>query len=98
MLNRRVQWPGYKPWHKTIAAKNWRKLRGPVTRVKLAEAVAIATQELLKAYRDEPYDSDFGSWNVGPNGIQLDQICLIALHQVSKGSWQPQLCLLGPRR
>ncbi|KAI9568067.1 hypothetical protein HD554DRAFT_2022730, partial [Boletus coccyginus] len=93
----RVQWPGYKLWSKTIAALDWTKSRAPITRVKVAEAVATAIQGLFEKYRDKPYDPGHAEWNVGPNGVQLDQICLVALHHVSRGSWQPQLCLLEPR-
>jgi hypothetical protein len=74
---------------------DWKKSRGPITRVKLAEAVATAIRDLFDKYYRERYDTDYVEWNVGSNGIQLDQICLVALHQVSRGSWQPQLCLLG---
>ncbi|KAG6379616.1 hypothetical protein JVT61DRAFT_10125 [Boletus reticuloceps] len=44
----RVRWPGYKSWSKTIAALDWTKLRAPVTRVKLAEAVATAIRDLFE--------------------------------------------------
>ncbi|KAH0834765.1 hypothetical protein J3R83DRAFT_10362 [Lanmaoa asiatica] len=94
----RVQWPGYRPWSKTLAALDWTKSRDPITRVKLAEAVAKGVRDLIVKYRDEPYDPDYVEWNVGPNGIQFDQICLVALHHVSRGSWQPKLCLREPRR
>ncbi|KAH0840240.1 hypothetical protein J3R83DRAFT_1246 [Lanmaoa asiatica] len=94
----RIQWPGYKHWSKTLAAVDWTKSRDPITHVKLAQAVANGVRDLIVKYRDEPYDPDYAEWNVGPKGIQLDQICLVALHNVSRGSWQPQLCLLEPRR
>ncbi|KAF8434600.1 hypothetical protein L210DRAFT_941978 [Boletus edulis BED1] len=93
----RIRWPGYKSWSKTISALDWTKSRAPVTRVKLAEAVATAIRDLFEKYRDEHYEPEYTRWNVGRSGIQLDQICLVALHQVSRGSWQPQLCLLAPR-
>ncbi|KAG8216392.1 hypothetical protein J3R82DRAFT_6496 [Butyriboletus roseoflavus] len=93
----RVQWPGYKSWSKTIAALDWTRSRAPLTRAKLAEAVATGVRDLIEKYRNEQYDPDYAEWNVGPNGIQLDQICLVRLYHVSKGSWQPELCLLEPR-
>ena len=43
-----TQWPGYKPWCKTIAALNWKKARAPITRVKLAEDIATAIRDLLQ--------------------------------------------------
>lgn len=30
-------------------------------------------------------------WEVGPNGIQVEDLHLAALEQVSKGSWQVRL-------
>ena len=30
-------------------------------------------------------------WGVGPNGIQVKDLRLAALEQVSAGSWQPRL-------
>ncbi|KAF8840080.1 hypothetical protein BDN67DRAFT_690763 [Paxillus ammoniavirescens] len=94
----RVLWPGYEPFNKTLATKNWTKERSPITRGKLAEFVAMAVRDLFQKYRDEAYDRDYAPWNVGPNGIQLQDIVLVAVHHVSKGSWQPELCLLHPRR
>jgi hypothetical protein len=41
------QWPGYRPWSKTITALDWKKSRDPITRAKLAEAVATAIRDLL---------------------------------------------------
>ncbi|KAG9311793.1 hypothetical protein JVU11DRAFT_8040 [Chiua virens] len=112
------QWPGYKPWTKTISAKDWKKNRGPVSRAKLAEVVAKAVRDLIKVgittvglpselglilsyqkRRNERCHAEYAAeWNVGQDGIQLGQICLVALWQVSRGSWQPQLCLIEPRR
>lgn len=43
-----LQWPGYKSWSKTIAALDWTKSRAPLTRVKLAEAVAIGVRDLIE--------------------------------------------------
>jgi len=94
----RIQWPGYKSWSKTIAALDWTKDRSPIPRVKLAEAVATAVRDLFEKYRNQSYDADCAEWNIGPNGIRLEEVCLVSLHQVSRGSWQPGLCLIGPRR
>ncbi|KIJ15066.1 hypothetical protein PAXINDRAFT_11986 [Paxillus involutus ATCC 200175] len=94
----RVLWPGYEPFSKTLSTKNWAKQRSPITRGKLAEFVATAIRYLFKKNRNEAYNRDYAPWNVGPNGIQLKDIVLVAVHHVSKGSWQPELCLLHPRR
>ncbi|KIK74814.1 hypothetical protein PAXRUDRAFT_19516 [Paxillus rubicundulus Ve08.2h10] len=94
----RVLWPGYEPFSKTLSTKNWAKQRSAITRGKLGEFVAAAIRDLFKKYRNKAYDRDYASWNVGPNGIQLQDIVLVAVHHVSKDSWQPELCLLHPRR
>ena len=35
--------------------------------------------------------SEHAQWRVGPNGIQVKDLRLAALEQVSAGSWQPRL-------
>lgn len=49
-----LQWPGYQPWAKTIAAMDWTRSRAPVTRVKLAEAVATAIRDLFEVSHIRP--------------------------------------------
>ncbi|KAF8840078.1 hypothetical protein BDN67DRAFT_690698 [Paxillus ammoniavirescens] len=93
----RVLWPGYEPFSKTLATQNWTKERSPITRGKFAEFVAMAVRDLFQKCRNAPYDQDHASWNVGPNGLNLQDIVLVAVHHVSKGSWQPELCLLHAR-
>ena len=34
---------------------------------------------------------EFASWEVGPNGIKVEDLRLAALEQVSAGSWRPRL-------
>ncbi|KIJ63114.1 hypothetical protein HYDPIDRAFT_29803 [Hydnomerulius pinastri MD-312] len=94
----RFQWPGYQLWTKAVASKNWKRSRSPLTREKLAEVVAKAVQQFIKDHRNAPCDVDNTAWRVGPNGIQVADVVLVALHHVSTGSWQPELCLLNPRR
>lgn len=39
---------------------------------------------------------DFGAergWKVGPQHIKMEDLILVSLHHVSKGSWQPQFRL-----
>jgi hypothetical protein len=36
-------------------------------------------------------DPDEAQWRVGQNGIQVSDLRLAALEQVSTGSWQPRL-------
>jgi hypothetical protein len=35
-------------------------------------------------------------WRVGARYIRVDDLMLVSLHHISKGSWQPQLRLRTP--
>ena len=37
----------------------------------------------------EPAEPQSEKWRLGPGHITIDQITLVALEHVSKGSWQP---------
>ncbi|TFK51733.1 hypothetical protein OE88DRAFT_1658322 [Heliocybe sulcata] len=90
----RINWPGYDAWSKQIPTKNWKSQPGPITRQKLAKQVARRIEEFIKAMYDKEMDEDGQpQWKVGSYGIQLHDLILVSLHQVSKGSWQPQLRL-----
>ena len=39
----------------------------------------------------QPITPEYQQWRVGPNGIQLKDLYLAALEQVSTGSYQPRL-------
>ena len=38
---------------------------------------------------NEPIDSHNEKWRLGTGHITIDQLTLVALEHVSKGSWQP---------
>ena len=40
---------------------------------------------------------EYAEWRVGPNGIQVKDLRLAALEQVSAGSWQPRLFYIRSR-
>ncbi|EGO03314.1 hypothetical protein SERLA73DRAFT_174756 [Serpula lacrymans var. lacrymans S7.3] len=92
----RIDWPGYDAWSRQVRSKNWRKKPGPLTRVELARRVASAVQEFIEEKQDEPVPAAHARWKVGPDGIRDTDLVLVALHQVSKGSWQPEVRLNRP--
>ncbi|EPQ56456.1 hypothetical protein GLOTRDRAFT_138182 [Gloeophyllum trabeum ATCC 11539] len=95
----RLNWPGYEPWSKQIPTKNWKSVPGPITRQKLAKQVARRIDDFIRKMQamehiDMDEDSD-ARWRVGTSGIQLHDLELVSLHQVSKGSWQPHLRVIN---
>jgi len=41
-----------------------------------------------------PPDRECPDWRVGPDFIGIDRLVLVALDNVSRGSWQPRIGLL----
>lgn len=44
-----------------------------------------------QAMQGEDIAPEFSMWKVGPDGIQVEDLHLAALEQVSAGSWQARL-------
>ena len=42
------QWPGYPPFKRQISSRNWRKTKGPITKVKLAQSLAKITGRFIE--------------------------------------------------
>ena len=40
-------------------------------------------------------DRECSDWRVGPEFIEIDRLVLVALDNVSKGSWQPRVGVLS---
>lgn len=85
----RFEWPGYKSWSRQIKTNDWRKTRRPITRAKLATDISKSLALFIQEMETEPVDSQDEKWRFGPGLITIDQIYLVALEHVSKGSWQP---------
>ena len=52
----------------------------------------------LQNQKPLPSDEANRRWRVGgTNGIKLEDLILVSMHHVSRGSWQPQLRLRSPR-
>jgi len=44
----RINWPGYSPFKRQISSRNWRKMKGPITKAKLAQSVAKTTGRFIE--------------------------------------------------
>jgi hypothetical protein len=42
------QWPGYPPFKRQISSRNWRKMKGPITKTKLAQSLANTTGRFVE--------------------------------------------------
>ncbi|KAH7924917.1 hypothetical protein BV22DRAFT_474630 [Leucogyrophana mollusca] len=91
----RIEWPGYASWSGQISSKNWKKTRGPPTREAIAHKVAKHVRRFIEDRQNKQYENKWTkNWSVGQNGIELQDLVLVALRHVSAGSWQPELRLI----
>ncbi|KAF8845191.1 hypothetical protein BDN67DRAFT_893484 [Paxillus ammoniavirescens] len=90
-------WPGYRPWTKQIPTMDFKKSKGPITKIKLAKNIANCVRRFIEAGDSKAMEPDSDRrWRVGKRNIKVEDLVLVSLHHVSKGSWQPQLRLRKP--
>jgi len=90
-ISLRFEWPGYKSWSRQIKTQDWTGSRKPITGAKLVTEVAKVLERFIKAVQDQPIDLTEREWQVGPVGtsfISFDDVAILSLQRVSKGSWQ----------
>ncbi|KAG2366918.1 hypothetical protein BDR07DRAFT_1479693 [Suillus spraguei] len=93
----RLQWPGYRAWKKQILTTNFKSPKGLITRAKLAKTIAICVKRFVEDKEKERMVMEADRrWRVGPRYIRVEDLILVSLHHISKGSWQPQLRLRTP--
>lgn len=93
----RIEWPGYRPWTKQIPTNDFKTPKGPITRAKLAKNLANCIKRFIEWAARQPMETNADRrWKVGPKHIKVEDLILVSLHHVSKGSWQPQLRLRRP--
>ncbi|KAN0088540.1 hypothetical protein V8E55_005597 [Tylopilus felleus] len=93
----RIQWPGYQPWSKQIPTMDFKTPKGPITRAKLAKNIATCIRRFQEYVQNKPMEAESDKrWKVGNCHIKVEDLILVSLHHVSKGSWQPQLRLRLP--
>lgn len=90
-ISLRILWPGYPAFSGTYPAMDWKKNRRHLTRGRLAQKVACHVKAFFNKYHDFTCDARQKSWQIGTGAIQLDDLYLVALHHVSRGSWQPEI-------
>ncbi|KAH7890709.1 hypothetical protein F5I97DRAFT_1798867 [Phlebopus sp. FC_14] len=92
--DQRVQWPGYRPWTKQIPTYDFKTPRGPITKGKLAKNIANCVRSFIEVAEKQHMEAESDRrWKVGRRHIKVEDLMLVSLHHVSKGSWQPQLRL-----
>jgi hypothetical protein len=90
----RLKWPGYGNWSRQIPTKDFRSPPCPITRSKLAKNIARTVERFIKEkYRAVMDPDEDPRWRVGPGHITIDDLVLVGLQHVSKGSWQCHLRL-----
>ncbi|KZV68965.1 hypothetical protein PENSPDRAFT_581651 [Peniophora sp. CONT] len=94
----RINWAEcYPSWSRQIPTRDFKNPPGPVTRSKVARNVARSVQRFIDEMNTRALeeDSDIG-WAVGRarNGIVLEDLALVRLEHVSKGSWEARLCFV----
>lgn len=93
----RLQWPGYRAWTKQIPTMDFKSPKGPITRTKLAKNIANCVKRFIEEKEKERMDLEADRrWRVGTRYIRMEDLILVSLHHISKGSWQPQLRLRTP--
>ncbi|KAG9312928.1 hypothetical protein JVU11DRAFT_6362 [Chiua virens] len=90
----RINWPGYPSFKRQIPSRNWSKTKDPITKGKLAQNLAKTTARFIEKMSNKPMEVGADRcWKVGSQHIKLQDLVLVSLHHVSKGSWQPQFRL-----
>lgn len=93
----RLQWPGYRAWTKQIPTMDFKSPKGPITRAKLAKNIANCVKRFIDEKEKERMEMEADRrWRVGTRYIKMEDLILVSLHHISKGSWQPQLRLRTP--
>ncbi|KAI9462520.1 hypothetical protein F5148DRAFT_219848 [Russula earlei] len=92
-IRTRIQWPGYKVFHYEFRIFD-RKLgkHVPIPMFRLVERVARGIHRLYMEGERDP-DTFKEHWELGDNGIRLNEISVIGLLHISKGTWMPMLQL-----
>ncbi|VDC03197.1 unnamed protein product [Peniophora sp. CBMAI 1063] len=95
-ISLRLNWPGYQPWTRQIPTRDFRNPPGPITRDKLTKNVAKSVQRFIEEQKSREIEPAEEQWRVGEGFIELEDLLLLRLDNVSKGSWQIQLQLAMP--
>jgi len=90
-ISLRLEWPGYPSQDSQLRTYDWRRPPQKIPLDKLATEVGKHIRQFVEKLETQDIDPEYREWRVGPNGIQLKDLRLAALEQVSAGSYQPRL-------
>ncbi|KAA1476132.1 hypothetical protein DENSPDRAFT_884093 [Dentipellis sp. KUC8613] len=87
-----VNWPGYKEWRSPLRTRNQKcKTSVAATRGTLAHRVALRMQRFIEDQKNEPQPEE---WVVGEGGIELDNLLLLRLVQITQGAWRAEFAVM----
>lgn len=92
----RFQFPGYpKNGTTQISTLGWKKERIPITRSKLAYEVAKKLKRYLDSMTGYPMENSADNcWKIGEGSMRFENMHLVSLSAVSKGSFQPEIWVM----
>ncbi|KAI9511587.1 hypothetical protein F5148DRAFT_1146751 [Russula earlei] len=88
----RICWPGYQPSEHQVQLRDQTPARNPVTLERLVKHVGSRVRQFLSDCMQ--VQSADPRWAVGYGGINVNEVMLIGVVQVSAGSWMPMLQLM----
>ncbi|KAJ3518862.1 hypothetical protein NM688_g9382 [Phlebia brevispora] len=84
----RIQWPGYETWSRPV---NTVQANRPIDKGRVASLVALCVAECLNYHQQNRSIERRPDW--WANNIDVNQLYLLELRNVSQGSWQPVIFL-----
>lgn len=96
----RINWPKISKWTEQFATLNHKRERQPITLNKAAVLVARKIERFFNWARTQMEEArtptESCEWKLGDNWIRLEDLVLLALRRVSRGSWQPEIMVRWP--
>ncbi|KAF9653229.1 hypothetical protein BDM02DRAFT_3182774 [Thelephora ganbajun] len=87
----RFEWPGYVSQDFQVRTFDWCVPPKRISLSKLGTEVAKVVRQLVDKLQTQNIAPEHAQWRVGPNGIEIKDLRLAALEQVSAGSYQARL-------
>jgi len=79
-----------------IHALDWNRKRRPITRSKLAHEIARKLERYLHDMARLIPDTSVDRWTIGQGSMNIENLFLVRLVSVSKGSFQPEIWVADP--
>ncbi|KAF9650499.1 hypothetical protein BDM02DRAFT_1381798 [Thelephora ganbajun] len=97
-ITMRLEWPGYMSWSRQVRILDSRSVRQSISREKLAYEVAKTVSAFAQPQNRKRSSAEGAlcrdrTWDIGEGGLGLDDLVLVRVENVSKGSWQPQFLM-----